>query len=222
MKLPLVVGIFLPMLAIAEEPKAVAYKVSEAGKGKDKTELMAVLHAVRQLERTITVGEPKTFKISQRLDAKSFLVQGASFTHEAVGDSSQRMGGGGNIVTVPRIIIGSKTYLLKTRETINAVDGEFIRDIYTRDTGKIYSYTAVDGGKASVRIFEMITPPPLLSQDKFVERLKAGESWKLPGFKTESCQRCFGDGKLSALKNYADCPDCDAKGGSTPDVLVIW
>lgn len=52
-----------------------------------------------------------------------------------------------------------------------------------------------------------------LSQEQFVELVKAGIPVRVVLTESESCRTCLGDGKLSALQESKDCPDCGSGYG---------
>jgi hypothetical protein len=193
-------AIFLPLilqLAVhADEGKSrvLPFNVSEVGA--DKSELMKIFTAVQIKDREDLFGIPQSYRIIQVIGKKEFLVQ-----------------------VLPA---GKRILWLKTLNEISAADGEVIRDIYAVVSERTRSYTNIQGAKATVRIAEEIIPPPFMKQEAFVSLLKSGKTWTLPAFKSVSCQRCFGDGKLSVLQGSADCPDCDRKGSTSFDLLVTW
>ena len=183
-----------PLLA-ADEVKPAVFKVSEAGK--NKIALTEVFRAVQDQKMRLAVGAPTTFRVIQVLGAKRFLVRALDANN-------------------------SRSLLLVTKEDHNVADDEAIRNIYARITEKTHAYESVSGAKTTVRIAEEITPPPPMSQEAFVNLLKAGETWTLKEFKTEKCKECFGDGKLSALQKFTECGACSGKGEWKVDLLVTW
>lgn len=183
-----------PLLA-ADEVKPAIFKVSEAGK--NKIALTEVFRAVQDQEMRLAVGAPTTFRVIQVLGPKRFLVRALDANN-------------------------SRSLLLVTKEDHNVADDEVIRNIHARITEKTHAYESVSGAKTTVRIAEEITPPPPMSQEAFVNLLKAGETWTLKEFKTEKCKECFGDGKLSALQKFAECGECSGKGEWKVDLLVTW
>lgn len=192
--LALVASMYVVSANGAERSPA-TFKVSESGK--DKASLAAVFNAVQNIELKKAGGDPRSFLVIQVFDAKKFLVQ-------PVGEGTDN------------------NYLLIGKTPRTMADREVIRSIYAVTTGKTHSYNSVAGAKTTVRIIDEIDPPPLMKTEEFVARLKAGDKWTLKSFQAEKCKKCFGDGKLSALQHYADCPDCSGKGEWKLDLLVIW
>jgi len=221
MKLPLILALLLPFVASAEERPSVKFKVSEIGR--DKSELLRVFFEVQRIEQVASGGLPRSFQIMQRLTKSEFLVHPLRIRVHVIGDSASRMGGGGNVVAneYEEPVI-SLVYLLNTSSELELADGEFIRQIYAPETGETHAYNSVDGSKKTVRVLRQTAPPPLMTQDEFVAKLKLGRSWTLKDFRNVSCSQCFGDGKLSALQNHARCPDCKGKGGVMMDIVVVW
>jgi hypothetical protein len=142
-----------------------------------------------------------------------------------VTSSLGRIGGGGRSSgTVFQIPDRTKFYCLVTERAKNVAAGETMQIDLPETTKEIYEYTAPTGAKHSVRVIKENRKAAVktLTQDEFVARLRAGETWLLPKAEMVDCNDCFGDGKLSGLQNDAKCRSCDGTGSVTVDFLVKW
>ena len=190
--------------------------------GADKTELYAAFSAIQKIEKTKKYGNPTSFQVFQKLNDKGFLVHKTATRYRTIASGLSSVGGGGGAYTTSSEVTDySKLYYLATIKPQNLADGDRIKSIWIINTSKTKSYTDTKGSKRTVRILHEIIPVDLSQQD-FIKRLKGGESWVLKQFRVNKCHKCFGDGKLSALRKYAKCPDCKGKGDTSFDCIVMW
>jgi hypothetical protein len=171
------------------------YSVSKGAN--NKANLLEIYSRVASYEAdTDFAKRTYSFKVLQRIDSKKFLV--------TVGDST--------------------TYLLESNVDINAVDGEWIRDISIIYTNDIYEYESVIGAKRSVKIIKIgkAEIKEIMTKEEFIEKLKVGATWRLKNLLYKKCAKCFGTGKLGALEGYKGCEDCGGNGGQSFDCIVKW
>lgn len=60
------------------------------------------------------------------------------------------------------------------------------------------------------------------SKNDFVNDLKLGRVFTLDNYEMKKCINCFGSGKLSKLRDNADCNICDGIGTITITYIVKW
>lgn len=173
----------------------VEYKVSKGAA--DKAKLEAVFEAVRAQEEPPPVRTEK-WEVFGKISSTQYVV-------------FKKMHVLSNEPDVP--------CLLHLTEPMDKADREIISGIIVEDTGKTKT---VNG--TTYRVLAQQEPPARVdfTKEKFVEMLKAGETWTLNGFEGGSCHRCMGDGKLSAAEKEARCPDCKGNGTTKVDLLVKW
>jgi hypothetical protein len=209
--------ILLMLTASAGFSQAVDYKVSTAGKDREKLE--AVYQAVAALEVPAMAGQDfeTIFKVSptEYVVWKRVLVQNPVYHNRL----SIIGGGPAPLVTYSKQTKTDVSYLIKLRKPVERADGELIEGIVTRVTGETRTI-----GVGTHRVLEEIEPEaaPQFTKEEFVRLLKSGKTWTLPRFETHSCHRCLGDGKLSKMEKEAKCPDCAGKGGTKTDLVVGW
>ena len=63
---------------------------------------------------------------------------------------------------------------------------------------------------------------PQFSKEQFIQKLKGGHTWTLPKFAELECKVCFGDGKLTGLRDNATCQECGGKGTYIQDWVIKW
>jgi DnaJ-class molecular chaperone len=193
--------LFCPSSALADGPfggggssnKKKPFVYQVSKGGKDKKLLMSVFHAVQAIELK---GEDEEVRllVTQKIAPKELLVK-----------------------------YRGSSYWLYTDETYNIVDDEVLK-LKVTITNETKKYTTVLGASKTIRVMReaKLTPFLTFTQKDFVRRLKKGDSWVLKQFQEKSCANCFGNGKLSALKNYAKCPDCRGEGSTVIDYTVKW
>lgn len=209
-------------------PQKKVFRVSKVGK--DKSELMDVYEAVRAVEFVKKYGEPRRFKVSQRISDGEFhgyfmkLVKirfdaPAGMEVDAEGYVTARSGK--KIKTHEWRGTGQR-FLLKTSVPVNAADGEIIKDLLYSVTKETVSYTTVQGAKATVRVISQVVPKDeVISKKDFVFRLKAGETWNLKNVRETRCDDCVA-GRRPALRGGGQCGTCGGDALVLTDYLVKW
>jgi hypothetical protein len=175
--------------------KCYEYSVSKGAN--NKANLLEIYSRVATHEAYVDFAKRTySFRVLQRIDSKKFLV--------TVGDST--------------------TYLLESNVDINAVDGEWIKDISIIFTDDIYEYESVIGAKRSVKIIKIgkAEIKEMMTKEEFIEKLKGGATWRLKNLLYKKCAKCFGTGKLGALDGYKACEECGGHGGQSLDCIVKW
>ncbi len=198
------------------------FRVSKVGK--DKSELIKIFDAVNELKEggdSINRG----VKVVYRISSTEFLVYPKRWKNVTWGGSSNRLGMGGNTNTHRSLVVDrTKLYFLTTNSPLDLVTGESSSDIITYETGEIKDKHDNEAlaGYGGVRVLKEAASLPAITKEDFVARLKLGESWTLPNYKTVDCRKCMGRGDMGKLRGNAKCTDCRATGKAPVDYIVVW
>lgn len=215
--------LFASPIAHADKAEPIIYHVSKAAKDKEK--LMRVFSAIQVqdfYDFKKTKEDPRRFrpilgaKLVQKINDREYLVIPHIYRFGRVIPTD------GKLQPTFYPLENKSLYLYRPGNPLSEVDGESIRNLYLKSTEQTYSYTNSLGAKATVRVLVDAEKPEYMTQDEFIKRLKAGETWRLYRFTTAECRACFGDGKKSKLQGGGSCEDCEGKGSSTKDLLVKW
>jgi len=91
--------------------------------------------------------------------------------------------------------------------------------------GGVYDFKSVGAGMRRVRQFKEALAeedPDAPTQEEFVERLKAGETFAVRILDPKGCATCNGDGQMTSLQGGGNCKSCQGTGEILQTYTLKW
>jgi hypothetical protein len=115
-------------------------------------------------------------------------------------------------------------YICQHDTAVLLENGELLEGAAVRvwvDPAGVYDFKTVAGFTRRVALYKEAvakTKEGAPTREEFVTALKAGETFTVVTMAEGGCGKCFGDGKLGAIANFARCGDCAGSG----EIKVTW
>lgn len=124
--------------------------------------------------------------------------------------------------------VGEFTRYLTRYEAVILKNAELFEDsnvsAWVNPAG-VYDFKSVGAGMRRVQQFKEALAeedPDAPTEEEFVERLKAGESFTVRILDPNGCASCNGDGKMSTLQGGGNCETCQGTGESLQTYILKW